>query len=165
MKNVKTYSEFINENQLNEGKLGDLKAELHKETDPKKAKKLKMEIGKMFREKSPREQEKVGDNHLKTYRNQIDYWKNDTDVFQEEPAKAKKPRTAWNKGDKQFGGWTKAKYKRWIKDQAAHGGAENAYDMARNSQFEPGLIDYVQAKEVYDEHPLERIQWDIEMYS
>ena len=37
--------------------------------------------------------------------------------------------------------------------------------MAQNAKNEPGLIDWVKRNAVYDETPLERIQWDIESYT
>ena len=48
---------------------------------------------------------------------------------------------------------------------AGDGGADNAYDMAQNAKFEPGLIDWVKRNVAYDETPLERIQYDIEAYT
>jgi hypothetical protein len=61
--------------------------------------------------------------------------------------------------------WNQREYDKWIKSMAGDGGADNAYDMAQNAKFEPGLIDWVKRNLVYDEKPLERIQWDIEAYS
>ena len=51
---------------------------------------------------------------------------------------------------------------------SGNGGANHASDIAQNAEHEDGLIDYVkkQIKKNYgDESPLERIQWDIEMYA
>jgi hypothetical protein len=154
---------------INENKLDDLKQALHLETNPTKAKKLKLEIGKMFREKDPKDQEKIGNTHLSLYRSSIGYVGDLIDVYDpkmEKSAQPKPKRTAWNKGmTSNPHGWTMAKYKKWIKDMASGGGAYHAFDMAQNALHEPGLIDFVQRKVVYDEDPLDRIQWDIEMYA
>lgn len=96
---------------------------------------------------------------LKKYRKSIKY---DGPEIYVAPPKAK--RTAWNKGMKST--WNARKYKQWIKGMAAEDGADNAYDMAQNAIYEPGLIQYVQKqlhKDWREETPLERIQWDIEM--
>ena len=61
--------------------------------------------------------------------------------------------------------WNQREYDKWIKDMSGDGGADNAYDMAQNAKNEPGLIDWVKRNVVYDETPLERIQWDIEAYT
>jgi len=60
--------------------------------------------------------------------------------------------------------WSMKKYKEWIKSAAQQGGANNAYDVARN--IDPKLLKWVKQNVVSgDETPLERIQWDIEMYA
>ena len=64
--------------------------------------------------------------------------------------------------------WNKTRYNKWIKDSASGGGANNAWDMAKNAKYENGLIDYVKKeikKNYGSETPLERIQWDIESYA
>lgn len=64
--------------------------------------------------------------------------------------------------------WNEGMYKKWIKNMADNGGADNAYDMAQNAKFEPGLLDYVKSmikKYGGDESPYDRIQWDIETYA
>ena len=57
--------------------------------------------------------------------------------------------------------WTQKKYDQWLDTVASNGGAENAFDMAKNAEFEPGLIDWVK-KNFRGDDPLQRIQWDIE---
>ena len=57
--------------------------------------------------------------------------------------------------------WTQKKYDQWLDTVASNGGAENAFDMAKNAEFEPGLIDWVE-KNFRGDDPLQRIQWDIE---
>ena len=67
--------------------------------------------------------------------------------------------------DKKKQSWNDKKYWIWIKSVAANGGADNAYDMARNADQEAGLLDYVKKqirKNGGDEEPYERLQWDIE---
>ena len=60
--------------------------------------------------------------------------------------------------------WTQKKYDKWLETVASNGGAENAFDMAKNAEFEPGLIDWVK-KEFRGDDPLQRIQWDIEGFA
>jgi len=60
--------------------------------------------------------------------------------------------------------WSQKKYEKWLEEVASNGGAENAFDMAKNAEFEPGLIDWVE-KEFPDNDPMQRIQWDIEAYA
>ena len=60
--------------------------------------------------------------------------------------------------------WTQKKYDKWLDTVASNGGAENAFDMAKNAEFEPGLIDWVK-KEFRGDDPLQRIQWDIEAFA
>lgn len=65
--------------------------------------------------------------------------------------------------------WNKAKYNKWIKNmswfECDEAPDDFGYEMARNAEYEDGLIDYVRniiKREGGDEDPLERIQWDIE---
>jgi len=67
--------------------------------------------------------------------------------------------------------WNKAKYNKWVKEMSWYEGDEvpgdYGYEMAQNAIFVGGLIDYVRniiKREGGYEHPLERIQWDIEAY-
>ena len=60
--------------------------------------------------------------------------------------------------------WTQKKYDKWLETVASNGGAENAFDMAKNAEFEPGLIDWVE-KNFRGDDPLQRIQWDIEAFA
>ena len=60
--------------------------------------------------------------------------------------------------------WNQKKYDQWLEDVASNGGAENAFDMAQNAEFEPGLIDWVKKEFPYDD-ALQRIQWDIEAFA
>ena len=60
--------------------------------------------------------------------------------------------------------WNQKKYDKWLEDVASNGGAENAFDMAKNAEFEPGLIDWVE-KNFRGDDPLQRIQWDIEAFA
>ena len=60
--------------------------------------------------------------------------------------------------------WNQKKYEQWLEDVASNGGAENAFDMARNAEFEPGLIDWVKKEFPMDE-PMQRLQWDIEAFA
>ena len=60
--------------------------------------------------------------------------------------------------------WNQKKYEQWLEDVASNGGAENAFDMARNAEFEPGLIDWIK-KEFSMDDPMQRLQWDIEAFA
>ena len=60
--------------------------------------------------------------------------------------------------------WNTKSYEKWLEDVASNGGAENAFDMARNAEFEPGLIDWIKKEFPMDE-PMQRLQWDIEAFA
>lgn len=60
--------------------------------------------------------------------------------------------------------WNQKKYDQWLEDVAANDGWKNAFDMAQNAEFEPGLIDWVKKEFPYDD-ALQRIQWDIEAFA
>ena len=60
--------------------------------------------------------------------------------------------------------WNQKKYDQWLEDVASNGGWENAFDMAQNAEFEPGLIDWVKKEFPYDD-AIQRIQWDIEAFA
>lgn len=86
----------------------------------------------------------------------------------EESIEAKKQQALEKKQqalEKRKAAWNKARYNKWIKEQAGNGGWEHAYDMAQNANYEKGLIEYVERMEeregTYNE-ALDRIQWDIE---
>ena len=71
-----------------------------------------------------------------------------------------------NKVDKVV--WNEKSYNKWIKDVASGGGVKHSFDMAQNAKHQPGLLDFVKKKIRQtggDETPLERIQWDIEVYA
>ena len=60
--------------------------------------------------------------------------------------------------------WNQKKYDQWLEDVASNGGWENAFDMAQNAEFEPGLVDWVKKENPYDD-AFQRIQWDIEAFA
>jgi len=60
--------------------------------------------------------------------------------------------------------WNQKKYDQWLEDVASNDGWKNAFDMAQNAEFEPGLIDWVEKEFPYDD-PMQRIQWDIEAFA
>ena len=60
--------------------------------------------------------------------------------------------------------WNTRSYEKWLEEVASGGGAENAFDMARNAEFEPGLVDWVK-KEFPGDDPMQRLQWDIEAFA
>lgn len=60
--------------------------------------------------------------------------------------------------------WNQKKYDKWLEDVASNDGWRNAFDMAQNAKYEPGLIDWVE-KEFPGDDALQRIQWDIEAFA
>ena len=60
--------------------------------------------------------------------------------------------------------WNQKKYDKWLEDVAANDGWKNAFDMAQNAEFEPGLVDWVKKENPYDD-AFQRIQWDIEAFA
>jgi len=152
--------------------MDDIKA-IHFETDPVKQEQLKKAYGRKTGAMSSSSQIASADYALAKFRKQIKYdngksgTAGSTDVFipgssmaafstlGDGPHKKAITRKTWNQRE----------YDKWIKSMAGDGGADNAYDMAQNAKNEPGLIDWVKRNVVYDETPLERIQWDIEAYT
>jgi len=150
----------------------ELKA-IHFETDPKKQEQLKKAYGRKTGALSSSSQIEAADYALKRFRREIGYDNGKsgseglTDVFIPGSSMA-----AFSKlGDGPHAKsvvrktWNQREYDKWIKSMAGNGGAKHGYDMAQNAKNEPGLIDWVKKNVVYDETPLERIQWDIEAYS
>jgi hypothetical protein len=165
--------ECITESALNEGwGMEDIK-EIHFETDPNKQLQLKKAYGKKTGAMSSSSQIASADYALAKFRREIKYDNGKSgnegslDVFIPNSSMAvfstlgNGPHAKKQKAHS----WTKAQYNKWIKDMSGNGGADNAYDMAQNAKFEPGLLDWVKKNICYDETPLERIQWDIEAYS
>ena len=60
--------------------------------------------------------------------------------------------------------WNQKKYDKWLEDVASNDGWKNAFDMAQNAKYEPGLIDWVE-KEFPGDDAFQRIQWDIEAFA
>ena len=161
------------ESTLNEGWFEDYIRDIHFETDPDKQLQLKKAYGKKTGAMSSSSQIASADYALAKFRREIKYdnGKSGTagslDVFIPNSSMAafstlgNGPHAKKQKAHS----WTKAQYNKWIKDMSGNGGADNAYDMAQNAKFEPGLLDWVKKNICYDETPLERIQWDIEAYS
>lgn len=147
----------------------DIKA-IHFETDPAKQEQLKRAYGKKTGAMSSSSQIAAADYALAKYRKEIKYdngksgTAGSTDVFVPGSSMAAFSTVGNGPHSKKIS-WNQRTYDKWIKDMAGDGGADNAYDMAQNAKFEPGLIDWVKRNAVYDETPLERIQWDIEAYS
>ena len=147
--------------------------DIHFEIDPVKQETLKKAYGKATGEMFPSKQIASANYALAKFRKQIKYDNGSagpggsTDVFipgssmaafstlGDGPHKKAIARKTWNQRE----------YDKWIKSMSGDGGSDNAYDMAQNAKNEPGLIDWVKRNVVYDETPLERIQWDIEAYS
>tara|TARA_Y100001972_G_C7629395_1_gene315857 strand:- start:172 stop:696 length:525 start_codon:yes stop_codon:yes gene_type:complete len=139
--------------------------DIHFQTDPDELEQMKLAFGYKMGGITPREKISDADYELKRFRKKIKYGDGkDVGVFQPDtpasfnsklmngPHTKKQPRVNWND----------RKYEEWIESVAANGGAENAFDMAQNAKMEPGLIDWVKKNLVYNETPLERIQYDIE---
>ena len=171
------FSESLDEAVLDEFLLEGFDIEkLHFEMDPKKAEKLKIELGKSHGEIGKRKQIDSGNYSLRKFRKTIGYWdgnKKDTDFAEDVfagpehymtvrstlgagPHKKKIKKVKWNSKE----------YDKWLKTMATDNdgvGQDSSYgfEMAQNAEFEPGLIDWVK-KSFRGEDPLQRIQWDIE---
>jgi len=137
--------------------------DLHLETDPAKQKKMKIKLGReKYGAYSDSSALDDADYALKKFRQQMRGYKGDPiGVYDpsKDTYKAKAPKQVV--ADKP--NWNQKKYDRWIDDVSSNEGWRNAYDMAQNANYEPGLIDWVKKNVVFnDETPLERIQYDIE---
>ena len=141
MKNIRTFNQFINESSINESKLDKLKDQLHLETNKSKAKKLKIDIGKLFHERTPKDQEDTGNHVLKKYRDTIGYWKpyGDTDVYEEDPSVIAAAAEAERKKEREL---PKAKSK-WTYDQVVSPDwAEERADHAKKYPFKWNQREY-----------------------
>ena len=162
---------------VNEGKfdgIADLVKSLHFEMDPKTAEEKKIEIGYRQGEVTKRKQIEGGNYSLRRFRKEIKYWdgnKRDQEwaegVFagpdHYNTVKSTLGAGPHKKAVKKVR-WTQRKYDQWLEDVASNDGWKNAYDMAQNAQFEPGLIDWVE-KNFRGDDPMQRIQWDIEAFA
>ena len=146
----------------------DIKA-IHFETDPAKQEQLKRAYGKKTGAMSSSSQIAAADYALAKYRKDIKYEQGAVNAGYVGPfmpgSFSAAMSTMGNGPHSKKISWNQREYDKWIKSMAGDGGADNAYDMAQNAKFEPGLIDWVKRNAVYDETPLERIQYDIEAYT
>lgn len=161
------------ESTLNEGWFDDYIRDIHFEINPDKQLQLKKAYGKKTGAMSNSSQISSADYALAKFRREIKYDngsagpKGSTDVFIPNSSMAvfstlgNGPHAKKQKAHS----WNKKLYDKWVNGMSGNGGAENAYDMAQNAKFEPGLLDWVKKNLCNDETPLERIQWDIEAYS
>ena len=140
--------------------------DLHFEIDPARQKKMKIKLGReKYGAYSDRSAIEDADYALGKYRKDIKF--GDGTYFgvflpgSYDAATSKLGDGPHKKAVKRVN-WNQQKYDMWIDDVSKDGGVDNSYDMARNAKNEPGLIDWVKKNVVYDETPLERIQWDIE---
>ena len=165
MKHIKLFEQFVNEDWGT-----DSIKEIHFETDPDKQEQLKKAYGKKTGAMSSKSQIEAADYALVKFRKKIGYdngksgTAGSTDVFIPSSSMAAFS-TVGNGPHSKPKKWNQREYNKWIKDMSGNGGADNAYDMAQNAKFEPGLIDWVKRNATYGEKPLDRIQWDIEAYS
>ena len=168
---------LLSESVINEGKfdgIGDLVKSLHFEMDPKTAEEKKIELGKRQGEVTKRKQMDGGNYSLRRFRKEIKYWdgnKRDQEwaegVFAG-PEHYNTVKSTLGAGPHKKAAkkvrWTQKKYDQWLEDVASNDGWKNAFDMAQNAQFEPGLIDWVE-KNFRGEDAMQRIQWDIEAFA
>jgi len=171
------FSESLDEAVLDEFVLEGFDIEkLHFEMDPKKAEKLKIELGKSHGEIGKRNQIESGNYSLRKFRKTIGYWngnKKDTDFAEDVfagPEHYMTVRSTLGAGPHKKNikkvKWNSKEYNKWLKTMATDNdgvGQDSSYgfEMAQNAEFEPGLIDWVK-KSFRGEDPLQRIQWDIE---
>ena len=149
---------------------------LHFEMDPKKAEKLKIEIGYAQGEISKRKQIEGANYSLRRFRKEIGYWdgnKRDQEWAEGVFAGPEHYNTVKStlgagphKKKVEVKRWNQKLYDKWIKDMATNNDGEElpqdyGFEMAQNANFENGLIDWVK-KNNRGEDPLQIIQWDIE---
>ena len=173
----KDYMSKMAQKAVNEGKfdgIGDLVKSLHFEMDPKTAEEKKIELGKRQGEVTKRKQIEGGNYSLRRFRKEIKYWDgNKRDQEWAEGVFAGPDH--YNTVKSTLGAgihakpakkvrWNQRKYDQWLEDVASNDGWKNAFDMAQNAQFEPGLIDWV-GKNFRGDDPMQRIQWDIEAFA
>jgi len=175
MEGFKLFTQF--DNFVTEGKfddIGDLVKSLHFEMDPKTAEEKKIELGKRQGEVVPRKQIEGGNYSIRRFRKEIGYWdgnKKDQEwaegVFagpdHYNTVKSTLGAGPHKKAAKKVK-WNQRKYDQWLEDVASNDGWKNAFDMAQNAKFEPGLIDWVK-KNNRGEDVMQRIQWDIEAFA
>jgi len=156
--------EPITDGILKEGPYDNISIkDLHFEIDPKKFEAMKLALGARLGGITSREKIENADYELKRFRKQIQYGDGNNlepfkvDSYESLTSKLVNGPHAKKRAPER---WTQKKYDQWIEDVASEGGADNAYDMARNASKE--LQQWVKRNLVYDETPLERIQWDIE---
>lgn len=162
---MKKYNINISEN-LNEKNADDIE-KIHFETDPRKQEKLKLVYGESLGGITQREKIENADYVLKRFRKKIKYGNGkDTGPFKPGSSSSLKSKLGDGPHDKKIKrkSWNRRSYDKWIRAVASEGGAENAFDMAQNAKFEPGLIEWVR-KNNPGEDPLNIIQWDIESYA
>ena len=144
--------------------------------DPKKAEKLKTEIGYAQGETSKRNQIEGANYSLRRFRKEIGYWdgnKRDQEwaegVFAG-PEHYNTIKSTLGAGPHRkkvkVKRWNQKLYDKWIKDMATNNDGvkqsqDYGFEMAQNANFENGLIDWVK-KNNRGEDPLQIIQWDIE---
>ena len=149
---------------------------LHFEMDPKKAEKLKTEIGYAQGETSKRNQIEGANYSLRRFRKEIGYWdgnKRDQEWAEGVFAGPEHYNTIKStlgagphKKKVKVKRWNQKLYDKWIKDMATNNDGvkqsqDYGFEMAQNANFENGLIDWVK-KNNRGEDPLQIIQWDIE---
>lgn len=162
MKHLKLFEQFVSE-ILTESKSEELIQKLHFAVDPAEASAITREL-----ERATGWRSDDVDYMLKRYRKSIGEEDLGLGLYPEERlendrARAKAEADAESARKKAMK-WNKKRYMDWVKDVASNGGWQNAADMARNAEFEPGLMQWAK-KEFRGEHPLQRIQWDIEAYA
>ena len=158
------------ESVVTEGKfdgIADLVKSLHFEVDPKTAEEKKIELGRKQGEVSRKKQIESAEYSLRRFRKSINYGGGkDVGVFL--PGSYDAVTSTLGDGPHAKAvkkiKWNQRKYDKWLEDVASNGGWENAFDMAQNAKFEPGLIDWVEKEFPYDD-PMQRIQWDIEAFA
>lgn len=158
------FGDFLNE-AFEE--IRDLTKALHFEIDPEKAEEMKIELGRRQGEVTTRKQIEGGDYSLRRFRKEIKYADGkDLGVFLPGSYAAATSKLGDGPHAKKVKKvrFNRKKYDQWIEDVASNDGWKNAFDMAQNAKFEPGLIDWAK-KEFRGEDVMQRIQWDIESYA
>ena len=159
------FGDFISESF--DQRPGQLVKDLHFETDPEKAEEMKIEIGRRQGEVTTRKQIEGGDYALRRFRKEIKYGDGkDVGVFIPGSYDAATSKLGDGPHKKAVAKvkFNRKKYDQWVEDVASNDGWKNAFDMAQNAKFEPGLLQWAK-KEFRGEDVMQRIQWDIEAYA
>lgn len=141
--------------------------DLHFQTDTEELEKMKLAYGYRMGGITSREKIEDADYALRRFRKEIGYGDGkDVGVFIPGSYDAATSKLGDGPHKKAVAKvkFNRKKYDQWVEDVASNDGWKNAFDMAQNAKFEPGLLQWAK-KEFRGEDVMQRIQWDIEAYA